>query len=201
MPSVIGYKWLHHKSPLSEAVEGGEVVFDEAKTPLAQPGDVFAHSAEHAGMGSVQSAGGEPPFIRNILAGIEKGTEPDAGLDAFLLDLPHKSGHIGELLISEIPGAAIILAVMPNLPAVIDHHKRAVYKTFGQPDQIVRVLQDLLLRTDPISIVPVITAVHGLVREPGIRTHLTAEFPGSFKSRDVMIGFIDLRRCEHPSIR
>src|SRR5881409_325449 len=110
------------------------------------------------------------------ISGRLQRADPDSRSRAGAPNLGGQSGHVGELLVSPIPGAHVGF-VFPalRLPTIIDHREWPVWRRGRELDDVLGVDEDCLRAVLPIDPVPVVATIDGLWRKPRVRTHLATE--------------------------
>ena len=119
----------------------------------------------------IRCIAGELPFCGNRRIEVVQKTNPDTRLDTLCAHFVSKRLHVAETRIAVIPRTCSRVVV----PAVVNDHVRAVFKTFAKLCDVFGVGQHFLAGGLAVRIVPVVGAVDGFFREDRVGTHVTAE--------------------------
>ncbi len=171
----------HLEAPLAEGVIGGEIVFDEFVTPVAEPGDVIGDAGEIFGEGKIEGRFGFAAGVAGAEAcgivdgGEGGGPDPDAGAYAKGFDACGEGGHIGEgVWAAGGPGSAGADAA--GGPAGIDGAEGSIGMRAGEFGEEGGVALDGLgLEAFAVGVVPIVISGDGSAGEAGVRAHDLAE--------------------------
>src|SRR5207302_10019844 len=106
----------------------------------------------------------QAPKIGSI-SGRLQGADPDSRSRAGPPNLGGQSGHVGELLVTPIPGAhADFVFAAPRLPTIVDHRERPVCTRWRELDDVLGVGKYCRRAVLPVGPVPVVAAIDGLRR-------------------------------------
>ena len=115
----------------------------------------------------------------------------------FIADIPHPNSraralgpdgggqarHIGKSVVAPIPRPVFGM----RRPAVVDHHKGRIFIALAQAGGHLRILDDFLVGTDPIGVIPIVRAVNRGGGKQGLGAHGAAETLARLKGGAIRI--------------
>ena len=190
-PAAIRQPGPHLKSPAAKDIIGRKIVFDQLISPVSKLSDILCDMFQNLRHRNIEHLciALQSPLCRNIRRMIVQRSEPDAGAHIFCPHLRSELSHVPVIRIANPPGTSVIRIAVINLPAVIHHHKRAVFDALRHLRKICAVSEDFPCRAFSIGIVPVVPAVNYSISTVGIVAHLAAKRPAGFKYFYRRIGF------------
>ena len=175
-------------------------MLEEFVSPLSDAVHGLTHEIEHTRNGGIQAAARQFPVSGHTAQVVLKQPDPDARQDTFPADPVGQFLHVPELCIGD-PGTAVIdgfvtsvFLIPPDLPSVINHHERAVFRAFREARHIFCIREDFLCGASAVGVIPVVGTVYRFFGKNGIGAHHSAEGLRGFKGRHACIDPADHAR-------